>query len=78
MRAQVSEKTQSGLSYIAPPKPALPGHEESYHPPAEYLPSEVSCAISRRIQTLEASSDGMRKGDMDDRGPWCLRSACAC
>ena len=38
---QASDKTPAGLSYIAPPKPQLPGHEESYHPPAEYLPSEV-------------------------------------
>ena len=41
LAVQVSDKTLSGLSYIAPPKPALPGHEESYHPPPEYLPSEV-------------------------------------
>jgi len=31
----------AGLSYIPAPKPKLPGHEESYNPPKEYLPSEV-------------------------------------
>lgn len=58
MHVQVSEKTQSGLSYIAPPKPALPGHEESYHPPAEYLPSEVR-HISLRKQTPKAGDGWM-------------------
>lgn len=29
-----------GLSYIPAPKPKLPGHAESYNPPAEYLPTE--------------------------------------
>ena len=32
-------KTGAGLSRIAPPQPKLPGHEESYNPPLEYLPS---------------------------------------
>lgn len=35
-----TDKTQNGLAYIPAPKPRLPGHEESYHPPQEYLPSE--------------------------------------
>ncbi|KAK9795607.1 hypothetical protein WJX73_008137 [Symbiochloris irregularis] len=35
-----SDKTAIGLSYIPAPKPQLPGHEESYHPPQEYLPTE--------------------------------------
>lgn len=34
-----SEKTR-GLSYIPPPKPKLPGHEESYNPSEEYIPSQ--------------------------------------
>jgi ribosome biogenesis protein ERB1 len=34
------DKTGSGLARIAPPKPALPGHEESYNPPLEYVPTE--------------------------------------
>jgi len=37
---QVSDKTASGLTYIPPPKPKLPGHEESYRPPAEYIPED--------------------------------------
>ena len=31
----------AGLAYIPAPKPKLPGHEESYNPPKEYLPPEV-------------------------------------
>jgi hypothetical protein len=34
-------KPQVGLAYIPPPKARLPGHAESYHPPPEYLPTEV-------------------------------------
>lgn len=37
---QASDKTGVGLSYIPPSKPKLPGHGESYNPPAEYLPTE--------------------------------------
>ena len=32
----------AGLAYIPAPKLKLPGHEESYNPPKEYLPTEVS------------------------------------
>ena len=35
-----TDKLQNGLAYIPAPKPKLPGHEESYRPPDEYLPSE--------------------------------------
>ncbi len=41
---QGTTKTAVGLSYIPPAKPKLPGHAESYHPPAEYLPTEVRLA----------------------------------
>jgi ribosome biogenesis protein ERB1 len=34
-------RTGAGLTYIPAPKPDLPGHEESYNPPHEYLPTEV-------------------------------------
>ena len=37
----VTDRTATGLSYVPAPKPKLPGHEESYNPPKEYLPSEV-------------------------------------
>lgn len=37
---KVSEKTAVGLSYIPPPKPQLPSHEQSYNPPQEYLPND--------------------------------------
>ncbi|GAB2295775.1 Ribosome bioproteinsis protein 1 [Dionaea muscipula] len=33
------EKTR-GLPYIPPPKPMLPGHEESYNPSLEYIPTQ--------------------------------------
>lgn len=38
------DKTATGLTYIPAPKLKLPGHEESYNPPAEYLPTEASRA----------------------------------
>lgn len=37
--SQATDKSGSGLSYIPPAKPKLPGHEESYNPPKEYLPT---------------------------------------
>ena len=39
---QATGKTATGLAYVPAPKPKLPGHEESYNPPKEYLPTEVS------------------------------------
>lgn len=42
----VSDRTATGLSYVPAPKTRLPGHEESYNPPQEYLPSEVCIAPS--------------------------------
>lgn len=38
--AAESEKTMAGLTYLAAPKMKLPGHEESYNPPKEYLLSK--------------------------------------
>ena len=38
---QATGKTATGLAYVPAPKPKLPGHEESYNPPKEYLPTEV-------------------------------------
>ena len=38
--AEDRDKTAAGLTYIPAPKPKLPGHEESYNPPAEYLLTE--------------------------------------
>ncbi len=38
---QVSERVANGLTYLAPPRMQLPGHEESYNPPPEYLPTDV-------------------------------------
>jgi BOP1NT (NUC169) domain len=42
---RVNDKTANGLTYIPAPKPKLPGHEESYNPPKEYLPTEVRCVL---------------------------------
>lgn len=33
--------SDAGLTFIPAPKPKLPGHEASYNPPKEYLPTEV-------------------------------------
>lgn len=38
-------KTATGLSYIPAAKPKLPGHAESYNPPAEYVPTEVGAEL---------------------------------
>ncbi|CAM6119646.1 unnamed protein product [Calypogeia fissa] len=37
---QATERTANGLAYIPAPKPKLPGHEESYNPPEEYIPTQ--------------------------------------
>ncbi|KAK2966673.1 hypothetical protein RJ640_002371, partial [Escallonia rubra] len=34
------EKAGHGLAYIPAPKPKLPGHEESYNPSLEYIPTQ--------------------------------------
>ncbi|KFK37303.1 hypothetical protein AALP_AA4G239700 [Arabis alpina] len=35
-----SDQKSKHLTYIPPPKPKLPGHEESYNPSLEYIPTE--------------------------------------
>lgn len=35
-----TDKSGHGLSYIPAPKPKLPGHEESYNPSLEYIPTQ--------------------------------------
>ncbi|CAD6238548.1 unnamed protein product [Miscanthus lutarioriparius] len=35
-----ADNKRHGLSYIPPPKPKLPGHEESYNPSIEYIPTQ--------------------------------------
>lgn len=42
--ADPATQTGSGLARIAAPKPKLPGHDESYNPPLEYLPTEEARA----------------------------------
>jgi ribosome biogenesis protein ERB1 len=36
----VSKEKSGGLAYIPAPKPKLPGHEESYNPSQEYIPTQ--------------------------------------
>ncbi|KAI8113299.1 hypothetical protein M9435_003303 [Picochlorum sp. BPE23] len=43
-------KTMAGLTYLAAPKMKLPGHDESYNPPKEYLMTEEE----RNTAELEA------------------------
>jgi ribosome biogenesis protein ERB1 len=43
----------AGLSYIPAPKPQLPGHEESYNPPAEYVPTEEEVAAYEMMEPHE-------------------------
>ncbi|KAJ0972940.1 hypothetical protein J5N97_020899 [Dioscorea zingiberensis] len=38
--SNLAENKRHGLSYIPAPKPKLPGHEESYSPSVEYIPSQ--------------------------------------
>jgi len=52
----VSEKTANGLSYIPAPKLKLPGHEESYNPPKEYLPTEEDRAAAE-LAARDADED---------------------
>jgi len=35
-----ADNKRQGLSYIPAPKPNLPGHEESYNPSVEYIPTQ--------------------------------------
>jgi ribosome biogenesis protein ERB1 len=37
---RTNDKTANGLAYIPAPKSKLPGHEESYNPPVEYIPTQ--------------------------------------
>jgi ribosome biogenesis protein ERB1 len=48
------DKTATGLTYIPAPKLKLPGHEESYNPPPEYVPTEEE----RNAALLQAEETG--------------------
>ncbi|CAG9460136.1 unnamed protein product [Pedinophyceae sp. YPF-701] len=62
-----TEKTPTGLTYIPPPRQKLPGHEESYRPPPEYVPTEEEKAghellpEEERPSFVPRSFDAMRK-----------------
>lgn len=53
---KIADKTATGLTYIPAPKLKLPGHEESYNPPKEYLPTEEE----KNAASLEAEEEGER------------------
>ncbi|OAY83414.1 Ribosome biogenesis protein BOP [Ananas comosus] len=38
--SNAADNKRHGVNYIAAPKPKLPGHEESYNPSIEYVPTE--------------------------------------
>ena len=48
-----AQKTMAGLSYLAAPRMKLPGHEESYNPPKEYLLTKEE----ENAATLEAEEN---------------------
>ena len=60
-------RTGAGLAYIPAPKPELPGHDESYNPPAEFLPSKAERAA------IEAAAEADEKVPFVPRGHECLR-----
>jgi ribosome biogenesis protein ERB1 len=63
----VADKTAVGLTYIPAPRLKLPGHEESYNPPKEYLPTaEERVALSLldpedRPDVMPTAYDCLRK-----------------
>ena len=68
-------RSGAGLAYIPAPKPELPGHEESYNPPAEYLPTaaearalEAAAAEDDRTAFVPQSFDCLRKVPQYARG----------
>eukprot|EP00879_Flechtneria_rotunda_P015927 GHRR01016656.1.p1 GENE.GHRR01016656.1~~GHRR01016656.1.p1 ORF type:complete len:555 (+),score=167.55 GHRR01016656.1:411-2075(+) len=50
---QASGKQPNGLTYIPPAKLKLPGHEESYNPPKEYIPTEEEKASHQLLPPEE-------------------------
>ncbi|CAI5477807.1 unnamed protein product, partial [Closterium sp. Yama58-4] len=59
--ASQSDKTKNvnGLSFVPAPKPKLPGHEESYNPPVEYIPTEEEVAEKMMQAEYEGTSDSL-------------------
>eukprot|EP00241_Pyramimonas_parkeae_P017894 CAMPEP_0114284504 /NCGR_PEP_ID=MMETSP0059-20121206/4683_1 /TAXON_ID=36894 /ORGANISM="Pyramimonas parkeae, Strain CCMP726" /LENGTH=811 /DNA_ID=CAMNT_0001405329 /DNA_START=33 /DNA_END=2468 /DNA_ORIENTATION=- len=81
--SQIAEKTANRLTYIPPPKPKLPGHEESYNPSPEFVPTEEEKAAYDMMDPMDRPSfiptafDCMRKvpayeGFMKERFERCL------
>ncbi|KAK3279018.1 Ribosome biogenesis protein 1 [Cymbomonas tetramitiformis] len=64
---QIMEKNANGLTYIPAPKPQLPGHDQSYNPSGEYLPTEEEQAAitmldeSERPKFVPQDFDSMRQ-----------------
>jgi hypothetical protein len=61
-------RTGASLTYLAPQKPRLPGHSESYRPPPEYVPTEEEVR-AKSLASAEANgwpddtgaADGVRR-----------------
>lgn len=61
-------RTGASLAYLAPQKPRLPGHAESYRPPPEYVPTEEEVR-AKSLASAEANgwpddtgaADGVRR-----------------
>jgi ribosome biogenesis protein ERB1 len=61
-------RTGASLTYLAPQKPRLPGHAESYRPPPEYVPTEEEVR-AKSLASAEANgwpddtgaADGVRR-----------------
>ena len=67
---RIAEKTAVNLPYIAAPKQSLPGHEQSYNPPTEYLLSAEEEAAAKRDDEnpfLPKLFDSLRKVPAYDR-----------
>ena len=67
---RIAEKTAVNLPYIAAPKQSLPGHEQSYNPPTEYLLSAEEEAAAKRDDEnpfLPKVFDSLRKVPAYDR-----------
>ena len=57
-----ADKTGAGLARIAAPKLPLPGHEESYNPPAEFLPTEEARFVRDIVRDIVREWAGVPPG----------------
>ncbi|GJN32340.1 hypothetical protein PR202_gb20840 [Eleusine coracana subsp. coracana] len=61
-----ADNKRQGLSYIPAPKPNLPGHEESYNPSVEYIPTQEEIdsyqLIFESLRSVPAYEKALREG----------------